>query len=351
MSQLPTLPLIRASFFEPFYLLAKELGSPVESLMQSLHLPAQMPDESDLLLPEVQCWKFVQAIVESEGYTLFGLEATTRNPWTGLSTMQPLFKDCANLYTLLKRLVYFAPLQSKTSHFALEEESDFIWFVDYSACLLPEQDSTQIMVSALLGMMQLVQTAAGDKWRPAEIHLTIGYSRKIEYAKQLNPSRILFSQPVMKFSVPRSLLALPLANFVKNAHVEEKYFESYEPIADSFIDQLTASLIPHLGGGAVNKKLLADIVEMSPRTLQRRLEQHSSSYSTIIDQARFMRAQTLLKTLEISLIDISLMLGYQNASSFTRSFRRWCGVSPKEFQLYSRNCSSSSTPTLQKFNI
>ena len=349
MSQLPTLPLMRASFLEPFYLLAKEIGSPVESLMQSLYLPAQMPNEKDLLLPETQCWKFVQAIAEREGHTLYGLEATTKNPWTGLSTTQPLFKDCANLYTLLKRLVYFAPLQSKTTHFALEEDRDFIWLVDYSPCLLPEQDCTQVKASTLLGLMQLIQTAAGDKWRPVEIHLTIKHSHDIEYAKQLNPTRILFSQPVMKFPVPRALLALPLSNLVKNMDVEEKYFQSCEPIADSFIDQLRVSLIPYLEGGEVNKKLIADMVGMSPRTLQRRLEQHSSSYSNIIDQARFMRAQTLLQTQEISFINISLMLGYQNASSFTRAFRRWCGVSPREFQVYSRIY--SNTHTLQEFNI
>ncbi|NOQ16597.1 MAG: helix-turn-helix domain-containing protein [Methyloprofundus sp.] len=349
MPKLSTLPLIRASFLEPFYLYAKEIGSPVESLMQSLYLPAQIPNEKDLLLLETPCWKFVQTIAEREGHALFGLEATTRTPWTELTTLQPLFKDCANLYMLLKRLVYFAPLQSKTSHFALEEERDFIWFMNYSPCLLAGQDCTQIMASTLLGMMQLIQAAAGDKWRPAEIHLTIGHSREMEYAKQLNPSRILFAQPVMKFSVPRVLLALPLANFVQNADIEKRYFEPCAPISDSFIDQLTASLVPHLGRGGLNKKFVANMVDMSPRTLQRRLKQHTSSYSNIIDQARLMRAQTLLKTSEISLINISLMLGYQNASSFTRAFRRWCGVSPREFRVYSRSC--FSTRTLQEFNI
>jgi len=336
MHQHSALPLIRASFLEPFYLLAKDIGSPVESIMQSLHLPAQMPDENDLLLPETQCWKFVQAIAKTEGHALYGLEATTRAPWPGLSTMQPLFKDCENLYTLLKRLVYFAPLQSKTTHFSLEEDRDFIWLVDYSPCLLPEQDCTQVTASTVLGMMQLIQTAAGDKWRPAEIHLTIEHSREMEYAKQLNPTQILFSQPVMKFSIPRSLLALPLSNFSQKIPVGLQDFESYEAISDSFLDQITTSIIPYLGKGRVNKKLIAGMIGMSPRTLQRRLEQHSSSYSNIIDQARFIRAQTLLKTLEISLIDISLMLGYQNASSFSRAFRRWCGVSPREFQLYFR---------------
>ena len=100
MHQHSALPLIRTAFLEPFYLLAKDIGSPVESIMQSLYLPAQMPDEKDLLLPETQCWKFVKAIAEREGHALYGLEATARNPWTKIPTMQPLFKGCANLYNL-----------------------------------------------------------------------------------------------------------------------------------------------------------------------------------------------------------------------------------------------------------
>ncbi|NOQ15681.1 MAG: helix-turn-helix domain-containing protein [Methyloprofundus sp.] len=334
MSEQTTLPLIRASFLEPFYLLAKDIGSPVETILQSLYLPAQLPNEKELLLPEAPCWKFVQTIAKSEGYALYGLEATERSPWTELTTMQPLFKDCANLYMLLKRLIYFAPLQSKTSIFTLEEEEDFIWLTNRSHCLLPGQDCSQIMASTLLGMIQLIRAAAGSKWTPTHIHLTTKHSPEIEYAEQLNPSKMLFSQPVMKFSIPRFLLALPLSNFSHNKDKNIQDYDSYASIPDSFVNQLAVSLIPYLGMSSLNKKLIANIVELSPRTLQRRLEQSSSSYSNILAQARFMHAQTLLKTPSISMMEITLMLGYQNASSFTRAFHRWSGMNPKQFQLY-----------------
>ncbi|NOQ64936.1 MAG: helix-turn-helix domain-containing protein [Methyloprofundus sp.] len=332
MIESPTLPLIRASFLEAFYRQAKVIGSPVESILQSLHLPAQLPNDLNLLLPEIPCWKFVQAISQREGHRYYGLETTNNNPWTQLISMQPLFKDCCNLYSLLKRLIYFSPVQSNTSRFKLKQEGGFIWFISASPCLLPDADHSQVIGSTLLGMIQLIQTAAGTHWRPEEIHLPTPHSRDLANSALLNPSRILFSQTELKILLPRMLLALPLTYFTDKHQTEAQNIEDYPNIANSLTEQLAASVIPYLGSGALNKKLMADMLGTSPRTLQRRLEKQSSSYSSIIDQARFTHAQSLLKTSDHSLIDISLMLGYQNASSFSRSFRRWTGVSPSEFQ-------------------
>ncbi|MCP3687386.1 MAG: helix-turn-helix domain-containing protein [Gammaproteobacteria bacterium] len=52
----------------------------------------------------------------------------------------------------------------------------------------------------------------------------------------------------------------------------------------------------------------------------------------MMDKVRYARAQELLKQEGIKLIDIALQLGYEHASSFTRSFRRWTGVTPREYR-------------------
>ena len=162
------LPSVRASFLEPFYLAAKELGSPVESVMQSMGLPAQLPEEKELLLLETNCWKFVHSIAKKEYCSIYGLMAGETKPWTEIITIQPMFKDCLNLYELLKRLVVFAPKQSLTSRFALVEEGEFIWFVNLCPRLLPEKESIQIELFDILGMIQLVQACAGKNWRPED---------------------------------------------------------------------------------------------------------------------------------------------------------------------------------------
>jgi len=189
-------------------------------------------------------------------------------------------------------------------------------------------------------MIQLVQACAGKNWRPEEIHLTIKHDYEVEYAGQLNPSRIIFSKPHAKFKIPRKLLSLPILKAISDNCVWVEDFNSVEPFPETFVHQLVAIVNPYLGAGIVNKKIIANALDISPRTLQRRLQQFATSYSTIIDHARFDKAQRLLKDSDLTMLEISLMLGYQNASSFTRSFRRLSGLSPKEFRsFHNKTCS------------
>lgn len=74
----------------------------------------------------------------------------------------------------------------------------------------------------------------------------------------------------------------------------------------------------------------ADLVGMSDRTLQRRLAQHETTFNELLDQARFDSAKQLLQDKSISLSDIGYELGYANPANFTRAFRRWAGVSPRQ---------------------
>ena len=319
---------------EPFYLAAKGIGSPVESILQSVRLPSQLPEEKELLLLEINCWKFVHSIAKKEYCSIYGLVAGETKPWTEIVTIQPLFKDCLNLYELLKRLVIFAPTQSLTSRFAVVEEAEFVWFVNLCLRLLPEKESIQIELFDVLGMIQLVQACAGNNWRPEEIHLTIKHDYEVEYASQLNPGCIFFSKPHAKFKIPRKLLSLPISETISNNCARGKDMDSVEPIPEIFVLQLASIVGSYIEAGTVNKKTIAHALDISPRTLQRRLEQNSTSFSTIIDLVRFDKAQRLIKYSDLTMLEISLMLGYQNASSFTRSFRRLSGVSPKEFRLF-----------------
>ncbi len=71
---------------------------------------------------------------------------------------------------------------------------------------------------------------------------------------------------------------------------------------------------------------------MSVRTLQRRLADHGVDFSSILERARFDRAVALLADPSMSIVNITLELGYSEVSSFSRAFRRWTGMPPAEFR-------------------
>jgi AraC-like DNA-binding protein len=76
---------------------------------------------------------------------------------------------------------------------------------------------------------------------------------------------------------------------------------------------------------------LAQILNLSPRTLERRLADEQSSFRGIARRARHERACELLKGGRLGVTQIAYQLGYTDVANFTRAFRREAGMAPSVF--------------------
>lgn len=77
---------------------------------------------------------------------------------------------------------------------------------------------------------------------------------------------------------------------------------------------------------------VAEATGISRRSLQRLLAKDHLTYSLLLAQVRFETAVSLLQNPTLKLIEISLELGYTDAANFTRAFKRWTGISPRQFR-------------------
>jgi len=80
------------------------------------------------------------------------------------------------------------------------------------------------------------------------------------------------------------------------------------------------------------QKDLARMVNISDRTLRRRLVQQDTTYRAISDGARYERARDLLVNSDISIAQVAELVGYSDARAFRRAFKRWTGQLPTEFR-------------------
>lgn len=100
---------------------------------------------------------------------------------------------------------------------------------------------------------------------------------------------------------------------------------------DTFIKQVY-QLIQLNGPKKCRPEYLASLLNVSYRSLQRRLKQEHSSYQQVLDDYRKNEAKNLLSQQRLSIDDISDRLGYGDKSSFHRSFKRWFNTSPIRFR-------------------
>jgi AraC-like DNA-binding protein len=76
----------------------------------------------------------------------------------------------------------------------------------------------------------------------------------------------------------------------------------------------------------------ANRLHMSPRTLHRHLLSEGSSYREILENVtQTIAAQYLLQT-QLTVEEISRLLGYIDVANFRRAFKRWTGMPPNEFR-------------------
>jgi AraC-like DNA-binding protein len=97
------------------------------------------------------------------------------------------------------------------------------------------------------------------------------------------------------------------------------------------VDRLRRILSQHLSGDASPSKL-AGLLGMSGRSLQRRLQEHGTSYAQVLRDTRRDLAMSYLVQHECSITEIAFLLGFEDASAFARAFRSWTGVTPSAFR-------------------
>ena len=97
-------------------------------------------------------------------------------------------------------------------------------------------------------------------------------------------------------------------------------------------DYLRSLVKAHFADGNLKIDELAEIADMSTRSLQRNLTENCSSFSQIMQEARFETACMHLDNLNMKIKDVAAALGYANSTHFSRYFRRHSGISPRQYR-------------------
>lgn len=111
-----------------------------------------------------------------------------------------------------------------------------------------------------------------------------------------------------------------------NEEVAMKYLNTLN--RDSTVMLVNAAIIKMMPSGQVSEEEIADALNMSVRTLQRKLSEETTSFSTIYKAIRQEMADAYIQNSSLSMTEISYLLGFSEQANFTRAYKRWYGTSP-----------------------
>lgn len=145
-----------------------------------------------------------------------------------------------------------------------------------------------------------------------------------------------FNAPQDRIVYQRSDLQLP---FVTQ---DDGHLSSLLPLLEGSLRQQTAAtplrdkvwnvLARGMRGGHLRMAQVADVLHLSPRTLQRRLGESGTTYQQLLDQVRHHLARRLLDATDLDVGEIAFVLGFEELNSFNRAFRQWEGDTPTRWR-------------------
>jgi AraC-like DNA-binding protein len=221
-------------------------------------------------------------------------------------------------------------LIEEENYYKLSMNPDPIWRADSELAVKQTVDGT--LVFTINEFHELTR----KKHFPIRIHLPFKQPKSItEYERLLN-CPIHFEQN-------------EIAMFFKKEHIEEKVITSdynllrilvahaQERISKinqttGFSEQVKASVANLIKPEFPSIEQVARHLNVSVRTLQRRLSEEQHTFKEIIDGLRKDFAFSYLKKAELSINEIAYLLNYNDASSFIRSFKKWTDKTPNEFR-------------------
>ncbi len=98
------------------------------------------------------------------------------------------------------------------------------------------------------------------------------------------------------------------------------------------VQQIQSVIIQNLPSGKVSDNLIAKELNLSERSLQRKLKEKGTTFRSELDNVREMAAIQYIKNPVNTMSDIAFLLGFSEQSAFSRAFKKWMGTSPMKYR-------------------
>ena len=185
-------------------------------------------------------------------------------------------------------------------------------------------------------MVRVGRELTGVDWAPREVHFEHARPADTSEHERIFRVAVSFGAPLTKLVFDASVLGLPLvgADPTLGSLLER---QAEELLAGSRLDGVFAGRVRQvikegLPGGEARVDAVCRRLSVSPRTLQRKLREEGTTFQELLEATQSALAEFYLRKPEVAICEVSYLTGFSQPSAFHRAFRRWTGLTPKEFR-------------------
>ncbi len=277
-----------------------------------------------------------QEAVEQTGDELLGLHigANTTTSIVGLvghlmqssGTLAQAYENLSQYTAIITDMFSYKPVLDNET-FCLYLEPNAYWQEHFP------QTARQATEQAIAGAINVCKLLTGRNLVANRVELTIQKpNNSREYERVLN-TKVLFNQSHNRVVFDAIVANLPILGYNEDLlTLFKKLSEEVLQKADNqptFTNSLKKIITQQFYNRIPQLEEVAAYMNITARTLQRRLQQEGTSFQKISDEFKQELAIRLLSLNKYTVNETAYMLGYTEPAVFRRAFKRWTGKTPK----------------------
>lgn len=241
----------------------------------------------------------------------------------------------ANLGQALRTLVNYGPLSGSLMDFEIKITNNLYTITAHN--ISARGPCRQYIIEEhFVTIDRILKIISGGKFSPTRISFDYPCPPCVSLYKSIFKCPVDFDKPanVYEFDIDMLDLAVILSDSVA-AKACQKRCEEIVGHFGKFVSSIdiVRQLILKLPSHARHLNAVAEELNISPRSLRRKLAEEGTTFQSVLNEVRLELALEYLKDPSLHSEEIGLLLGFSDGAGFRHAFKKWTGQSPSSFRM------------------
>lgn len=313
---------------------AARSGLDIPALLAEVGIPRGLLDEPGARIERDAFIRLMLVVMQQTQDEFLGYGQGRKSKPGTFSMMAHAVINCANLEKAVQRGLRFYDLfdyQLRCQLIRHDDEAELR--IDASQRL----DFREVIIEAVIFLwLRFMSWLVGKAIEARRVELDFSRSANDDDYRALFECPVEYGAEVSRLVFPAAYLDLPLvqneislSHFLRNSLTELLEGNVHNVGLPARIRALIST---EYGNNFPDFSEVCQKLEMTPQTLRRRLKDTNTSYQEIKDTLRKEASIYYLSKPELSIDEIALLMGFSEASSFHRAFKKWTGKTPSLYR-------------------
>ena len=323
----------RSAVFIGFDRLCRKNQLNAHQLLQHCGIDPLVLRRSDLWVDYARVAEVLSLAAHESGNQQFGIELSQLRDYLVFGPFGLLLSQAESVQDLLRITNKYAHLHAPGIQLQQHLCGDQV-ALEYRLQLSKNVDLQQLVELGMGVVYRAAQALFKGAWQLSKVTFTYPEPSNSEFYLDFFQAPVLFSQPLTALYADAAILHLQPSeqrSQLKN-HLIEQFASQQGYAHEDYVAHTKMIIQSVLATGEATLSVVANLLNLHPRQLQTELQQRRSSFRQLLDEVRYSEAQLQLSHSAISLTDLALGLGYADETAFSRAFKRWSGLSPRQWR-------------------